>query len=116
MSIVVTRDVLLAATERPKMPAEIPGVGTVMVQGMIGTERDAFEKTIVGKDGKLRMASFRAALIIACAINPDGTPMFTADDARALRALPAVNLEPIVNVAMKLSGISEADAAELGKD
>lgn len=112
----VTRDQILAATERPTMPALLPGLGEVKVRGMTGRERDQWERRIVDSKGKMRMANFRSTLIVACTVDESGNPMFSEADIPALKNLPAATLEPIVNLAMKLSGISEADAEELGKD
>ena len=59
-------------------------------------------------DLDLEAASLRFARIVVWAtLNEDGAPLFSSDDVQAVADLPHRILDPIVNVAMRLSGLED---------
>ncbi len=112
---------LLAATQLPRERVDVPELGAgkfIWVQGMSGTDRDAFEASLSkGPKGERRnVLNFRARLCALCCINEDGSRMFTATEVEALGRVRSDILTRIVTVGQRLSGISDKDADELGKN
>lgn len=117
----LTRDELLAATNVPIERVDLPELGTdahVYVRGMSGKERDAFEISLAkGPRGQRRnLDNFRARLTVLCVVDQDGTRLYQSGDAELVGNIRVDVLAKIVAVAQRLSGITEADADELGKN
>lgn len=116
---VLAKHLLLGATVPPQETVHIPELGgDVIVRGMTGAERDAFEVSLVEGKGRHRAANLknlRAKLIVFCCVNEQGERIFTNADADQLGNVRADIVSRIYNVAQRLSGVSEEDAEELGK-
>lgn len=118
MGTYLSRDAILQATSLPSEETEVPEWGgTVLVRGLNGQGRDEFEaSTMVVRNGKAYpdTANVRAKLVARCVIDHDtGEPMFTQSDVHALGQLSGAALDRVFTVASRLSGLSEADVAEL---
>lgn len=116
----MTGEALLGVTTLPKERLMLPELGPdmyVWVRGMSGKARDAFEASLTkGPRGQRRnVENFRARLAGLCLINEDGSVMYSADQIEQLGNIRSDVLTKIVEVAQRLSGISEKDADELGK-
>lgn len=116
----LTGEQLLGVTTLPKERLDLPELGPgqyVWVQGMSGKDRDAFEMSLSkGPRGQRRnIENFRARLAGLCLINEDGSRMYTSAQVDQLGNVRSDVLTKIVTVAQRLSGISDADAEELGK-
>lgn len=88
----------------------------VLVRGMSGTERDRFEASnITGKGANrdINLRNYRARLIIWSVVDDEGAFLFTEKDEDWIGAKSAAALERIVDVARRLSGISNQDVEEL---
>lgn len=120
-----TRDELLAAAAQAQLPAEPVDItlngkaGRVWVQGMTGTARDAWERSLIvgrGKRRDMNTDNVRARLAVRCLVeSPGGARLFTDDQATLLGKLPAAVLQPIFERAQRLCGVSDEDLDELGK-
>lgn len=103
----------------PREQVDVPELGGfVIVQGMTGAQRDAWEKSLVVGRGQRRdvnTENIRARLAVKCLINEDGSRIFDDGDAKALGDLRADVLQRIFTVAQKLSGVSDGDIDELKK-
>ena len=115
----LSRDDFFAARTLPRDVVEIPGRGTVTMQGLTGRQRDDYENScVVTKNGKrsFNVIDARAKLVALSAIDPDtGKRKFSNADIPQLSAMPAKELDRLFSVAQKLSGISDEDITELGK-
>ena len=115
---VLSREKLLGATTPPQESVNVPELGgEVLVRGMTGVERDAFEATlIVGKGRKrdINTVNMRAKLVAYCCVDETGRRIFTDDDAVALGKVRADILDRIFSVAQRLSGVTDQDADDLG--
>lgn len=113
------RDVLLGATKPPQETVSVPELGiSVVVRGMTGAERDAFEVSLVqgrGRHRDVNLKNLRAKLVTYCCIDEQGARIFTEADADALGRVRADVLNRLYTVAQRLSGITDDDAEELGK-
>jgi hypothetical protein len=116
---VLTKQILLGATTPPQETVKVPELGgDVIVRGMSGSERDAFEASLIEGKGRKRdvnMKNLRAKLVAYCCVDEQGARIFNDSDAAALGEVRADVLNRIYTVAQRLSGISEEDAEELGQ-
>lgn len=112
-----TRDDILGMTQLPWEEITLPNGKTIIVQGMTGLERDAFENTIIGRrGGKRNLDNLRARLAVRCVKDaPDGSLLFGQHDADRLGRIRADVLQKIFDAAQRLNGMSYEDLAEMGK-
>jgi hypothetical protein len=92
--------------------------GTVTVCGMTGAAKDAYEKSIVDIKGNKHTVNrdhLRAKLLIRTVCNADRQPLFTESDLLRLGTKSASVLDRLCEVAQRLSGMRQEDAAELKK-
>lgn len=116
----LTRDQLVNA--RPPLPRETVAVpelgGEIILQGLSGTARDAFEQgMIVGKGKKrdINLKNLRARLLVLSIVDESGARIFTDADQGIVGAWPAAVVDPLYAKAKALSGISDSDEDELGE-
>jgi len=113
------RDAILRlAQDRATLPTrDVPAWGGVVrVRGLTGTGRDEYEaSTMVWRNGKAYpdTENARAKLVARCVVGDDGEPLFTQQDVHALGELDGLTLNKVWEVAMELSGLTEADMEEL---
>lgn len=94
--------------------------GKVLVRELTGTERDAFEASIVVQKGKQRTTNTEniraklAQLAIVDHTDPKKrAPLFTRKQVDQLGKLDAASLDLIYDVAARLSGLTPKDVEEL---
>ena len=117
--MILSKDQILAARDIATETVSVPEWGgEVIVRGMTGTDRDAFEASVVNmRDGAaaVDMRNVRAKLVASCAVGEDGARLFTDDDVMALGAKSAQALGRVFEVAQRLSGLTKEDVTALGK-
>ena len=82
--------------------------GAVRVRTMTGAERDAFGKSMLGADGKVDPANYRAKLLAKCIVGEDGKPLFSEADIEAMNSKSNAAIERVFKAADRLNSISEA--------
>ncbi|MHC3391293.1 hypothetical protein ACLQ2E_17835 [Streptomyces lavendulocolor] len=92
--------------------------GTVRVRGLSGTDRDKIEASMANSAGTAlavdKLAGFRARLAAAAIVDENGKRMFRSEaETRRLGEKSATALQRVCDVAMRLSGLTEDDQAEL---
>jgi hypothetical protein len=116
----LTREQILKKRDLPREPVDVPEWGgSVLVRGMTGAERDAFEQSIVdtrGKSAKANLANIRAKLCARCIVGEDGARLLTEADAADLGEQSGAALQRVFNVAQRLCGMSASDVEELAKN
>lgn len=116
----LTRDAILAAPDLLTEEVSVPEWGgTVLVRGLTGTERDAFEEEMIVRRGQHRdvnLANFRARLLVKAVVDKAGKRLFTRADMEALGCKSAAAIQRVFQVAMRLSGMSDEDVEELTKN
>lgn len=122
----LTRDEIFAADDVQTEEVAVPEWGgpanphaTVLVRGMSGTERDAFETSLItgkGKDQTVSLKDIRAKLCARTICGPDKVRLFSDSDIEALGKKSAKALDRVFGVAQRLSGITDEDIADLEKN
>jgi hypothetical protein len=116
----LTRAEILDADDRRYDTVSCPEWGgDVRLRSISGRQRDAYEASLIdqrGTDRKLNLSNARAKLIVLCAVDGDGAPLFTAEDLRALSAKNAAPLDRLFDAAKVLIGMSDNDVKTLTED
>lgn len=92
---------------------------TLYVRTITGTERDAFEQSMIerkGKSRKVNLANVRARFAVLCCCDEEGNRVFEDADAAALGRKAAKPLDRLYAKAQELNGFSDEDAEELAKN
>src|SRR5215470_8579640 len=110
----LSRDAILGASdiETESVPCPEWG-GPVLIKGMTGAERDAFEAMIRKGGGEVDLRNARARLLVRVIVNESGTRIFTDADAADLGKKSARVINRLYDAAAKLSGLADEDIAEL---
>jgi hypothetical protein len=113
----LTKEQILKAEDLKTETVEVPEWGgSVNVRTMTGTERDAFEQSIVEGKDKTNLANIRARLCAATIVDDKGNRIFSDEDAIELGKKSAAALYQIATVAQKLNGFRNKDIEDLGKN
>lgn len=117
---VISRAALLAAATKPRRTklVELPELGgqRIIVRAMSAGERGRYEASFIDKKGSTiagRAAKARELLAVECCVDEAGNRLFTPDDVATLSQVDASILDRIAEAARELSGISDADQADL---
>lgn len=118
--MILSRAEILAAADIQTESVAVPQWGgEVLVRGLSGLERDAFEASIIrgkGKSAEVNLQNLRAKLVAASVIGEDGKHLFAEADVEALGRKSAAALQRVFEVAQRLSGLSPEDVEELTKN
>ncbi|MDX3405523.1 hypothetical protein PV708_04695 [Streptomyces sp. ME02-6977A] len=112
------KDQITAADDRQWEDVDVPEWGgTVRLLGMSGTERNAYQSSLVvlGHDGKptrMNMADQLAKLVGKCLVGEDFERLFTDKEVKALGAKNGAVLERLSKVASRLSGLRKEDVED----
>ncbi len=119
LSRLLSREDILAADDIERDRVEVPEWGgTVIVRGLTGTDRDAFEEAITQMRGKSvvsNLANFRAKLVARAIVDENDKRMFTDVDVTALGKKSAKALQRVFRRAQELSGLADDEVEELTK-
>lgn len=91
----------------------------VRVRSLSGTDRDAFETSLLvgaGKNQRMSTLNIRAKLTALSIVNAKGDLLFALEDILALGKKNAAALDRVFEVSQRLSGISDADVEQLAKN
>lgn len=116
----LSKDAILAAQDLVYEIVDVPEWGgKVRIKGMTGSERDAFESSMLqgtGKNQKITTADIRAKLCARTIVDNDGKRLFNDGEIAKLGAKSAAALDRVFDKASKLSKISSEDVEELAKN
>ena len=106
---------LLGAANGPQVaPVFVPALGkTVYVQVWTAKQRDQFEERWQHRQNNNSVQGFRACLVAHTACDSGGALLFQQQEERDLDNLPARIIEPIVEKAMQVNGLSEQDQEKM---
>jgi hypothetical protein len=116
----LSADDILGADDLQREAVSVPEWGgTVLVQGMSGTDRDRFEAAMLnanmnGVDKDKALDRYRARLAAYCLVDENGKRLFRSDaEVNRLGLKSAQALTRVVDVATRLSGLNDEDVEEL---
>ena len=112
---ILSKDAILAADDLPRETVNVPEWGgEVLVRTMSGTDRDAFEASLIEKDG--RMENVRARLVALTLCDAQGDRLFDDSQIVARGRKSARALDRVFSVAQRLNGIGveQVDIAKKG--
>lgn len=113
----LTRDAILGASDLKTETVSVKEWGgDVIIASMTGEARDAWEKSLVGSNGKVNMENIRARLVAACAVDESGNRLFSDADATELGKKSAAALDRCAKVAQRLNGLTDAELEEAKKN
>ena len=108
------RNSILQMDDLPKEQLSVPEWGgDLWVRTLTGTERDAFEQSMVQKKNKPNLNNVRARFAVLTICDELGERLFTDNDAEALGKKSASALDRVFEVAQRLNGFSDSDQREL---
>ncbi len=90
--------------------------GDVRIRSIRGTQRDAYEQSLVeqrGNSRQMNLRNARAKLIILCAVDAEGRPLFTSEDLRMLGAKNAKPLDRLFDACRVIAGLGDDDVERL---
>lgn len=116
----LNRDMILGADDAEIRDVPIPEWGgTVRIKSITGTARDAFEASLregKGKNADVNLRNMRAKLIALCAVDENGTKLFTQQDVGRLGSKNAKPLDKLFDECTDLIGMSEKDVETYVED
>lgn len=111
------REAILDADDRKYDSVDCPEWGgTVRVRSLTGSQRDAYEASIIqtnGADRKMNLRNARAKFVVLVVVDGDGRQLFSAEDVAALGRKNAAPIERIFDAGRKLSGMTQEDVDKL---
>lgn len=113
----LSRDAILQAPDTVIEMVSVPEWGgSVYVRSLTGTERDAFEGSLLvinkGRQS-IKYEDIRAKLVVKTACDMTGVRLFSDADIPEVTKKNAAALQRIFEVAQRLSGLTNADVKEL---
>lgn len=116
---ILTAEEILAADDYVQETVPVPEWGgSVIVKGLTGTERDAYESSILRarKDGNLvpNLANARAKLAVMTVIGEDRKPIFNNEEHLIMLGRKSAKaMNRVFEVAQRLAGLRDEDIEEL---
>jgi hypothetical protein len=114
---ILGRSDILEAVDLQREIVDVPEWGgSVYVQGMSGTSRDSFERSMVeirGKESTVNWKNLRAKLVARCIVDSEGVRIFHDLDIEELGNKSAAALQRVFLVAQRLSGMADDEVEEL---
>ena len=108
------RTAILQMDDLPKEEVNVTEWGgDLWVRTLTGTERDAFEQSMVQKKNKPNLNNVRARFAVLTICDVNGERLFSDNDAEALGKKSAAALDRVFAVASRLNGFSDSDSEEL---
>lgn len=121
----LTRDAILAAVDLPTQEVEVPEWGgSVLVRGLSGEDRDAFEASLIVRrpalvgpnKGQLESVqdttNLHAKLVSRAIVDETGSRVFSDADVKLLGAKSSHALQRVFDVASELSGLGATAASD----
>lgn len=113
MGVTLSRDQILDADDLQRKEVTVKEWGgSVFVRSMTGSERDAWEQSIIA-GAERNLDNIRARLVVLTAVDAEGRRIFENDDADALGKKSAKALDRLFAAASRLNGLGRADIEEL---
>jgi len=89
------------------------------VYGLTCQQKDDYENFVISVSGgnrEVKLTNARANLLVLTIHNQQGKPLFTEEDIGKISTYPVACIEPILDVARRLSGMGAAEIKQLVKN
>jgi hypothetical protein len=118
---ILSKDEIFGMDDIPVEEVIIPEWGNrkVLVCGLTAAAKNAYQASLIeikGSNRKIRMENATAKLLVRTVVNRQRQAIFNESDIERLGTKSASALERLVKVANRLSGMDEAENAELAKN
>jgi len=114
---ILNRNQILQVDDLKKELINVPEWnGQIYIRTLTGSERDAFEQSIIADKGKTNLANIRARLCALAICDEKGKRLFEDKDIVTLGSKSAVALDCVFSAVQKLNGIGEEEIEELAKN
>ena len=117
MAMLLNRDAILRASDLRTIRHYVAEwQGEVIIRSLSGTERDAFEQSLLdtkAKSTRVNLRNARARLVALAVVDEEGKRLFSDFDVEALGLKSGAALDGIYEKAAALSGIGEHDLEEI---
>lgn len=111
---ILSKSNILEAQDLPRVLVDVPEWGGhVWMRGLTGTERDAWEASIIGDGKKQNLVNIRANLVGKCLVDEHGERLFTDAELAGLGRKGAAALDRLFARAQELSGLRQADVEKI---
>lgn len=107
---------------KAKVPREsimVPDIGDVWIYGLTAGQKDEYENSVVklsGRNRQMHLTNARAQLLMLTVHDQHGKRMFDDIDMGRLCQIPAKIVDPILDVARRLSGMATDEIEDLVKN
>lgn len=102
----LNRDLILKAKDLKTIDVEVPEWGgSIRLRTMTGQARQEYYRTTAGKDGTPK--NVMEALIVACAVDEAGNPLFAVGDIGELGKKSAIAINKVFEAAAELNGLTQ---------
>jgi len=114
----LSREDILKCSDRASIMVEVPEwSGMVKLMTMTAEGRDQYEQALYsGKGEGEALQNVRASLVAFCAVDDEGSPLFTSDDVQALGKKSANAVNRLFEAAQKLNKLTDEDVEDLAKN
>jgi hypothetical protein len=117
----LTKDAILAASDLTTETVAWPEWGgDVVIRSMTGTQRDAYEQSLMVRDDagtySVDTDNMKVKLVVYTAVDEAGNALFSAADIPALSGKSAAVIERLAAVATRLSGLGKNATEEAAKN
>lgn len=115
----LTKEQILAADDLPREEVQVPEWGgSVWIQAMDGTARDAWEAEVFGFKGDDDRArpNKRASLVVRCLADENGKRLFSDEEILEVGSKHFAILERLAAVALRVNGLGKEDVEEAEKN
>lgn len=113
----LSKDQIVAASDRDTKTVEVPEWGgEVVLRTMSGTERNAYEQSLIryqGDNVTPNMANIHAKLLAKCIVDDNNGRLFTDAEIHELGAKSAGVLARLFDAASEMNGLNERDVKKL---
>ena len=114
---VLTREAILSADDLRAETVDVPEWGgKVRIRTMTGSERDAFESSLIGTGGKdtsKNLRDLRARFASLVIVDESNERLFSEKDVKALGRKSAAALDRVFAAGQRLNGLTNQDVDEL---
>lgn len=103
----------------PREKLQVPELGDIWIHGLTAGQKDDYENNVVrlqGRSRQVKLSNARAVLMQLTVHNQHGNKLFKESDIGRLCQVPAKIVDPVLDVARRLSGMATGEIEELVKN